>query len=79
MLFHTMQSDWVCLMMADPNTPIGQLDFAKCVTSDDSVAAFKAFGDFLYDFCIGKELSKESFFSFYNHSFCPVFPIRINR
>jgi len=58
-------AEWMGMfkMMADPNTPIGQLDFAKRVTSDDPAVAFKAFGDFLYDFSTGGELSKEPLFS----------------
>ena len=58
-------AEWMGMfkMMADPNTPIGQLDFAKRVTSKDQAVAFKAFGDFLYDFSTGGELSKEPLFS----------------
>jgi len=58
-------AEWMGMfkMMADPNTPIGQLDFAKRVTSDDTAVSFKAFGDFLYDFSTGGELSKEPLFS----------------
>lgn len=58
-------AEWMGMfkMMADPNTPIGQLDFAKRVTSDDPAVAFKAFGDFLLDFSSGGELSKEPLFS----------------
>ena len=58
-------AEWMGMfkMMADPNTPIGQLDFAKRVTSEDPAVAFKAFGDFLYDFSTGGDLSKEPLFS----------------
>jgi len=58
-------AEWMGMfkMMADPNTPIGKLDFAKRVTSDDTAVSFKAFGDFLYDFSTGGELSKEPLFS----------------
>jgi hypothetical protein len=58
-------AEWMGMfkMMADPNTPIGQLDFAKRVTSDDTAVSFKAFGDFLYDFSTGGDLSKEPLFS----------------
>lgn len=58
-------AEWMGMfkMMADPSTPIGQLDFAKRVTSDDPAVAFQAFADFLYDFSTGGELSKEPLFS----------------
>lgn len=58
-------AEWMGMfkMMADPNTPIGRLDFAKRVTSDDPAVSFKAFGDFLYDFSTGGDLSKEPLFS----------------
>jgi hypothetical protein len=58
-------AEWMGMfrMMADPNTPIGQLDFAKRVTSEDPAIAFKAFADFLYDFSTGGDLSKEPLFS----------------
>ena len=63
MLFQTMQICSVCLLIADPKL-IVQLDFAKCVNSDDSAAVFKAFGDFLYYFSSGRKLSKEACFHF---------------
>lgn len=58
-------AEWMGMfkMMADPNTAIGKLDFAKRVTSKDQAVAFKAFGDFLYDFSTGGPLSKEPLFS----------------
>ncbi len=58
-------AEWMGMfkMMADPNTPIGQLDFSKRVTSDDPVVSFQAFADFLLDFSTGGELSKEPLFS----------------
>ncbi|MDC9723364.1 MAG: DUF3604 domain-containing protein [Urechidicola sp.] len=58
-------AEWMGMfkMMADPSTPISKLDFAKRVTSKDQAIAFKAFGDFLYDFSTGGPLSKEPLFS----------------
>ncbi|PHS63290.1 MAG: hypothetical protein COB12_09700 [Flavobacterium sp.] len=58
-------AEWMGMfkMMEDPNSPLGQLDFAKLVTSDDPAVSFKAFGDFLTDFSTGGELSKEPKFS----------------
>ena len=58
-------AEWMGMfkMMADPTTEISKLDFAKRVTSEDPAIAFKAFGDFLYDFSTGGELSKEPLFS----------------
>lgn len=58
-------AEWMGMfkMMADPNIPLGQLDFAKRVTNPDPAVAFKAFGDFLYDFSTGGELSEEPLFS----------------
>jgi len=58
-------AEWMGMfkMMADPNTPIGQLDFAKRVISDDPAVSFQAFADFLLDFSTGGELSNEPLFS----------------
>jgi len=58
-------AEWMGMfkMMEDPNSPLGKLDFAKRVTSDDPAVSFKAFGDFLTDFSTGGELSKEPMFS----------------
>lgn len=58
-------AEWMGMfkMMADPSTPIGKLDFAKRVTSEDQAVAFNAFADFLYDFSTGGPLSKEPLFS----------------
>ena len=58
-------AEWMGMfkMMEDPNTPLGKLDFAKLVTSEDPAVSFKAFGDFLNDFSNGGELSREPMFS----------------
>ncbi len=58
-------AEWMGMfkMMGDPSTEISKLDFAKRVTSKDQAVAFKAFGDFLYDFSTGGPLSKEPLFS----------------
>jgi len=58
-------AEWMGMfkLMKDPNSPLSKLDFAKRVTSEDQAVAFKAFGDFLYDFSTGGELSKEPLFS----------------
>jgi len=58
-------AEWMGMfkMMADPSTEISKLDFAKRVTSKDQAVAFKAFGDFLYDFSTGGPLSNEPLFS----------------
>ncbi|MCF6223246.1 MAG: DUF3604 domain-containing protein [Flavobacteriaceae bacterium] len=58
-------AEWMGMfkMMADPSTPISKLDFSKRVTSKDQAVAFKAFGDFLYDFSTDGPLSKEPLFS----------------
>ncbi len=58
-------AEWMGMfkMMADPDSPLGQLDFAKRVISEDPAVSFKAFADFLYDFSTGGELSTEPLFS----------------
>lgn len=58
-------AEWMGMfkLMGDPESPLSKLDFAKRVTSKDQAVAFKAFGDFLYDFSTGGELSKEPLFS----------------
>ncbi len=58
-------AEWMGMfkLMADPESELSKLDFAKRVTSEDAAVAFKAFGDFLYDFSTGGELSKEPLFS----------------
>ena len=58
-------AEWMGMfkMMADPESELSKLDFAKLVTSDDPAVSFKAFGDFLYDFSTGGPLSTEPLFS----------------
>jgi len=58
-------AEWMGMfkMMGDPETELSKLDFAKRVTSKDPAIAFKAFGDFLYDFSTGGPLSTEPLFS----------------
>jgi Protein of unknown function (DUF3604) len=58
-------AEWMGMfkLMADPDSPLSKIEFAKRVTSKDQAVAFKAFGDFLYDFSTGGELSKEPLFS----------------
>lgn len=58
-------AEWMGMfkMMADPENPLSELEFAKRVTSDDPAVSFQAFADFLYDFSTGGPLSKEPLFS----------------
>ena len=58
-------AEWMGMfkLMGDPESELSKLDFAKRVTSKDQAVAFKAFGDFLYDFSTDGPLSKEPLFS----------------